>query len=82
MPVLAQRLAFRGPNGVFQQLTIEFVPDHCDVSRLLGPQDISRPPNFQIPHGDLKSRPQFTELFNRFQSARRLGCQRFPFVQQ
>ena len=68
MSLIPQWFLFQRTNRVFQQLAIQFIPDGGDVATLLCSQNIARSPDFQVPHGDAKSRSQLTVLFNRPQS--------------
>ena len=66
-------------DGFLQQLAIEVEPNVVDRSALLGAQNVARPPNFHVAHGDRKPHAELGELFQRRQALhRRVGDRLSP----
>jgi len=58
-------LVFQPSDGGGEQLAVKLITDRADVAGLLGAEDISRPANFQIAHGDSEAGAEFGIFFNR-----------------
>ena len=65
MKRLADRLVLQVTGRIVEQAAIKLVPDRRDVPALLGPQNVSRAANFEIPHGDLETGTQLAEFLDR-----------------
>ena len=68
LPEFKQRL--------IQDLLVHFEPDFRDKTALLGTQDVARPPDIEIAHGNIESAPQVGELLDGPQSFTRLISKR------
>ena len=61
-PVL--RLQIQLGHRLTQQIRVQVETNRVDLPALVGPQQVAGPPNFQVPHCNAKTRPQFVSLQN------------------
>jgi len=51
-------------DGIIQHLAVQLIPHGGDMPTLFGAEYVARPANFQVPHGDTKTRSQIGILLD------------------
>ena len=60
-----RRQLLQPPHGLLQQIAVQLVADRGDVPALLGAEDVARPANLQVAHGDGEAGAHVAELLDR-----------------
>ena len=57
-PEVLDRLVLEPADGLVEQLAVQLVADGGDVAALLGAEDVARPADLQVAHGDAEAGPE------------------------